>query len=303
MRITSNITSNNALYNIQKSRAQLDSLSEKLASQKNINRPSDDPVNARLLIGLGDKITASNQYNNNITKAQIWVKTTSTALDGMYSYVNQAESLVSSLASGTTDANIQQNAINQLTAIKQQLVDIGNTQLNGVYIFGGGNITQAPFHNGTAPYYLGDETALKIEIGQGMTETMNVIGSQILAPSEASSQPYGSTDILKTIDDLINTLTTNPTDTVALQAGAQALYKGGLQLESAISAVATKATRLDNASTMNTSTKNTLLTIFDNVQTADYAELGVKLTQQQTAFEATLSATAKVTQMSLLDYL
>lgn len=303
MRITPNITSQNSLYNIQKSRSLLDNISEKLASGKNINRPSDDPVGARLLMGLNDKLTASEQYTNNITKATIWNKMTSTALDGMYSYVNQAESLVSSLASGTTDANIQQNAINQLTAIKQQLVDIGNTQLNGVYIFGGGNTTQAPFHNGTAPYYLGDETALKIEIGQGMTETMNVIGSQILAPGEASSQPYGSTDILKTIDDLITTITTTPTDTAALQAGAKELYKGGLQLESAISAVGTKNTRFDNANTMNTNTKNTLLTIFDNVQSADYAELGVKLTQQQTAFNATLSATAKVTQMSLLDFL
>lgn len=302
MRITSNITSNNALYNIQKSRAQLDSLSEKLASQKNINRPSDDPVNARLLIGLGDKITASNQYNNNITKAQIWVKTTSTALDGMYSYVNQAKSLVSSLVSGTTDSNIQQNAISQLQAIKQQIVDMGNTQLDGVYIFGGGVTSTSPFAS-TSPYYHGDETALSVDIGQGMSETMNLIGSQVLQPSEGTSTPYGSTDILTTIDSLISTITSDPTNTTVLQAGAQALYKGGLQLESAISAVATKATRLDNASTMNTSTKNTLLTIFDNVQTADYAELGVKLTQQQTAFNATLSATAKITQMSLLDFL
>jgi len=303
MRITPNITSQNSLYNIQQSRTLLNNLQEKIASGKNINRPSDDPVAARLLIGLNDKLAAGEQYNNNITKATIWNKMTSTALDGMYSYVNQAKSLVSSLASGTTDPNIQQNAINQLTAIKQQLVDMGNMQLNGVYIFGGGDTTQAPFHNGTAPYYLGDETALKVEIGQGMTETMNVIGSQILAPGEASTQPYGSTDILKTIDDLITVISTDPTNTVALQSGAKDLYKGGLQLESAISTVGTKSTRFDNANKMNTNTNNTLLTIFDNVQSADYAELGVKLTQQQTAFEATLAATAKISQMSLLDFL
>lgn len=303
MRITPNITSQNSLYNIQQSRTLLNSLSEKIASGKNINRPSDDPVGARLLIGLNDKLAAGEQYSNNITKATIWNKMTSTALDGMHSYVNQAKSLVSSLASGTTDANIQQNAINQLTAIKQQLVDMGNTQLNGVYIFAGGNTGQPPFHTGAAPYYLGDNTELKIEIGQGMNETMNMLGSQLLAPSEAGSQPYGTTDILQTIDDLIAVVTTDPTNTVALQAGAKALYQGGLQLESAISAVGTKSTRLDNADTMNVNTKNTLLTIFDDRQSADYAELGVKLTQQQTAFEATLSATAKISQMSLLDFL
>ena len=303
MRITPNITSQNSLYNIQRSRSQLNDLQEKLASGQNVNRPSDDPVTARLLLGLNDKLVATSQYSSNITKAEIWLNMSNTALEGMHEYVNQAKSLVSSLASGTTDTAIQNNAIEQLKLIKQQLVDMGNTQLNGVYIFGGGVTSQSPFHNGSAPYYQGDDTELNIEISQGTMQTMNLVGSQILAPSEAASQPYGSTDILQTIDDLITTISSNPTDTAALQAGAQQLYTGGLQIESAISTVATRLTRLDSAQNMNTATKNTLLTVFDQVQSADYAELGVKLTQQQAAFEATLSATAKISQLSLLDYL
>jgi flagellar hook-associated protein 3 FlgL len=45
------------------------------------------------------------------------------------------------------------------------------------------------------------------------------------------------------------------------------------------------------------------MTVYSNTQTADLAKLGVELTQQQTAFNATLSATAKISQLSLLDYL
>ena len=55
--------------------------------------------------------------------------------------------------------------------------------------------------------------------------------------------------------------------------------------------------------TMQKNIENTMLTSFDKAQTADYAELGVKLTQQLAAFEATLAATAKISQLSLLDYL
>jgi flagellar hook-associated protein 3 FlgL len=303
MRVTPNITSQNSLYNIQKSRTILNNLQEKVASGHNINRPSDDPVSSRLLLGLNDKLAASQQYNSNITKSDIWLNMTNTALGGMHTYINQAKSLVSSIVSGTTDPNIQNNAVDQLKAIKQQLLDMGNTQLNGIYIFGGGITSPSPFHTGAAPYYRGDETALNIEIGQEMTETMNLIGSQVLTPDEATSQPFGTTNILKTIDDLITTITTDPTNTAAIQAGSEALYAGGLQLERAISTVSTRLSRLDSAQTMNNSTKNTLLTIFDGIQSADYAELGVKLTQQQTAFEATLSSTAKISQMSLLDYL
>jgi flagellar hook-associated protein 3 FlgL len=35
----------------------------------------------------------------------------------------------------------------------------------------------------------------------------------------------------------------------------------------------------------------------------DYIEAATQLTQQQAAFEAALAATAKITQLSLLDYL
>jgi flagellar hook-associated protein 3 FlgL len=54
---------------------------------------------------------------------------------------------------------------------------------------------------------------------------------------------------------------------------------------------------------MNSNNKNTLETIFSNTQNVDYAKLAVQLNQQKIAFEASLSATAKLSQMSLLDYL
>jgi flagellar hook-associated protein 3 FlgL len=306
MRITPNITMQNSLYNIQQSRSLLDSIQEKIASGNNYSRPSDDPVAARLLVGINDKLTAGEQYENNIKKAEIWLNMTSTALEGMANYTNQAKSMAASLSSGTTDSNIRDSAISQLQAIKQQLVDMGNTQLNGVYLFGGGLNSTAPFTTSAsggppATYYHGDETTLQVEISPGSTETMNMIGSQVLSASEATLQPYGSTSILGTIDQLITDITAN--NVTGIQAGIQNLYQGGKQLESAQSAVATRLLRLDGARSMNESTKNTLETVYSNVQNADYAKLAVQLTQQQTAFEATLAATAKISQLSLLDYL
>jgi flagellar hook-associated protein 3 FlgL len=284
----------------------LDSIQEKIASGNNYSRPSDDPVAARLLVGINDKLTAGEQYENNIKKAEIWLNMTSTALEGMVNYTNQAKSMAASLSSGTTDSNIRDSAISQLQAIKQQLVDMGNTQLNGVYLFGGGLNSTAPFTTSAsggppATYYHGDETTLQVEISPGSTETMNMIGSQVLSASEATLQPYGSTSILGTIDQLITDITAN--NVTGIQAGIQSLYQGGKQLESAQSAVATRLLRLDGARSMNESTKNTLETVYSNVQNADYAKLAVQLTQQQTAFEATLAATAKISQLSLLDYL
>lgn len=302
MRITPNITMQNSLYNIQRSRSLMDGIQEKIASGRNYNRPSDDPVAARLLVGINDKLTAGEQYDNNIKKADIWLRMTNTAMTGMHDYINQAKSLAASISSGSTDVNIRNSAISQLQAIKQQLVDMGNTQLNGVYIFGGGNgtsLSTPPFTLGTPVVWNGDTTELKVEIGPGSTEKMNMIGSQLLMAG--AGDPYGSIDVFGTIDQLITDITAN--NIPGIQAGNQALYQAGIQMESAQTVVGTRLLRLDGAAKMNASTQNTLQTVFGNVQNADYAKLAVEMSQQQTAFEATLSSTAKISQMSLLDYL
>lgn len=301
MRITPNITMQNSLYNIQRSRNLLDGIQEKIASGKNYNRPSDDPVSARLLVGINDKLTAGEQYDNNIKKASIWLKMTNTALKGITDYIYQAKSLAASVTGGTADVNIRNNALTQIDAIKQQIVDMGNMQHNGIYVFGGGVTGTAPFTAGPAPYYQGDDTELRVELGPGSTETMNLVGSQVLTPNEAASQPFGSTNVLQTLDDLRTAIQAN--DVTGIQTGVQALYQAGIQLENAQSTVASRMLRLDGAAKMNESTRNTLLTVYGNVQTADYAKLAVEMTQQQIAFEATLSSTAKISQVSLLDYL
>jgi flagellar hook-associated protein 3 FlgL len=43
--------------------------------------------------------------------------------------------------------------------------------------------------------------------------------------------------------------------------------------------------------------------MFGDLQNVDLAQLGVEIQSQTTAFEASLSATAKVSQLSLLNYM
>lgn len=300
MRITANITADNALYNIQQGRARLDRINEQLASGFNVNRPSDDPINTRLLLDLGDKVKATDQYTSNITKASTWQQFANTALTGMSDIMSLAKRQVGTITNGSSDATVRQNTVSQLQALKQQMIDMGNMQVGDQYIFGGARNTTAPF-SGTAPYYAGDETALKIEIGPATTQQMNIPGNQLLTADSAASQPYGSTNILKTFDDLIAAVKAN--DATGIQAGAQALEDGAKQINNAQSDVAARLTRLDSMTKLNENTKNTLMTVYGNVQNVDYAKLGVELTQQQTAFNASLSATAKISQLSLLDYL
>jgi flagellar hook-associated protein 3 FlgL len=317
MRITANITSDNALYNIQQGRAKLDKINELISSGNNVNRPSDDPINARLLLDIGDKVKATDQYTSNITKSSIWQQFTNTALTGMSDVMQQVRTLTSSIPDGVTDPAFRNGVVLQLQALKQQMIDMGNTQMGDQYIFGGANNTTPPFTNSPvqlpppAPqnpafnYYSGDESSLKIEVGNNAAPmAMNIPGNQILTASTATSQPYGSTDILQTFDNLIYAVQANDVSgATGIQASSKTLEGAAKQIFNAVTDVGSRVTRLESFSKMNVNTRNTLMTVYSNTQNVDYAKLGVELTQQQTAFNASLSATAKISQLSLLDYL
>ncbi|MDD2308105.1 MAG: flagellar hook-associated protein FlgL [Desulfuromonadaceae bacterium] len=303
MRVTSNMSADNSIYNIQQGRAKLDKLQELTSSGNIVNRPSDDPINTRLLLDISDKLRAGDQYLSNIQKSTTWQNFTSSALTGMSDTMTLAKRLASSISGGSTDATVRQNAVSQLQALKQQMVDMGNMQMGDQYIFGGAKNTTAPF-SATAPYYTGDETALNIEIGNSTTQQMNITGNQILIGSSTTSPPgptYGTTNIFKAFDDLIAAVGAN--DVAGIEAGSQGLEAGAKQINDAQSDVAARLSRLDSTAKMNENTRSTLMTVYSNTQNVDYAKLAVQLSQQQVAFEASLSATAKLSKLSLLDYL
>lgn len=307
MRVTSNMSADNSLYNIQQGRAKLDRLQELTSSGSNVNKPSDDPINSRLLLDIGDKLKAGDQYLSNIKKSTTWQQYTDTALTGMSEIMRLAKKQIGTITNGSSDPTVRQNTVSQLQALKQQMVDMGNMQLGDQYIFGGAINTTPPFTNVVSPpaavtdYYTGDETALNVEIGNNTTQQMNIPGNQLLSAGTAASKPYGSTNVLKAFDDLITAVNAN--DVPGIQAGAQALEDGAKQIINAQSDVSARLTRLDTMTKMNQNTRNTLETVYSDTQNVDYAKLAVQLNQQKIAFDASLSATAKLSQLSLLDYL
>ncbi len=298
MRITPNATAYNALYYIQQGRSKLDSLQEKIATGYNYNRPSDDPVTTNMLLTANDQLLASKQYQSNITKGNTFLKMSATALDGMSSIVASAKKLVGTITSGTSDTTISGNVVSQLTTLREQLADMGNTQLNGQYIFAGSKTSTKPFDTavGSSTYH-GDSVVNSLQIDVSSSQKLNITGDQVLA----SASP--GVNILQQMDTLIAAIQADPTNTTAIAAGATALEKGADQITSMQTEVASRQSRMTSVSKMLDTTSNTLSGIIGDTQNVDTAELAVKLTLQQTAFNASLSATAKISQMSLLDYI
>lgn len=296
MRVTQKMTSDNALYNIQQTRSRLDRLNQQAASSRNISRPGEDPIATRQLLDLDAKMRQGEQYRSNIVKANLWQKITDTALTGMSSVLSQTRQLAATITNGSSDPTIRQNAIEQFKALKQQMIDMANTENGEQYVFGGFETRNQPF-NKTNNTYLGSADAMSVEIGQNTSMQMNVRGDELLLGTGS----YGSVDILQTFDDLINSVTAN--NAAGIQTAATAIEGASSQINNASSEVASRTIRLASMDNLHQNQHNALLSIYSNIQTIDLAKIATELQQEQIAFEAALSATAKISQLSLLDYL
>ena len=155
-----------------------------------------------------------------------------------------------------------------------------------------GTITFSGKFNGT-------EDIVNIEVNKGVQVPISVSGGVVLR----GGTPAGSTgvDIIKTLDTLIADI--NSGNTAGIQAGNVALDKANQQLLGAISDVGMRKARMDNALTSQQRNLNVLSEIHDNLQNVDMAKAAIELTNQKTAFEAALAATAKIAPLSLLNYL
>lgn len=305
MRVTPGMTADNALYHLQQGRTANDALLEQISSGLNINRPSDDPLSTRQLLDLQDQISSGEQYTSNITKGKLLLNVTDTALSGMADTIAQAKKVAGSLSSGSSDPTAIASAVNQLNQLKSQLIDYGNTQLGNQYVFGGYKNSQ-PFD--AAGTFTGTDDSLDVQITQSSQVSTNVSGGKLLRggtpiPAVGSGATAGKTpvDIIGSIDALV--LAINGNNTSGINDGIKNMQAAADQVNASISDVAGRLTRLDNVQSMITNNQNTLKGIYSDKQTVDYAKAGVELSQQTAAFNAALSATSKISQLSLLDYL
>jgi flagellar hook-associated protein 3 FlgL len=308
MRVTTNMTAGNSVYNLQQNRIKLDLLQEQISFGKKILSPSEDPIAARQLLDLEDKLKAGEQYLGNINKAKVWLNITDTALGGIADMIKQAKSVAAQIGSGSTDQTIKDNAVSQLTEIKRQLVNLGNTQLGEQYIFSGFNDATAPFAYQSPPVppagpvpnpvYAGTADDIKVAVDKGASGqlALNITGDKVLTKVGSSN-----INILDEIDKLIDGINNdNPTN---IRAAALQIGKSSTEIDSLRSQVAGRQMRLESAGKMIALNKNTAQTLIENIQNVDMIKAATELNQQKTAFEAALSATAKISQISLLDYL
>src|SRR5215216_6147080 len=113
-RITTGMTQRNILADLNRVSERLARTNEKIASQREITRPSDDPFNASRALVLRTSMESTQQYQRNIQDAQGWQDSAETALADITDAIRRAQELTVQGASDATPTEARLAIANEI---------------------------------------------------------------------------------------------------------------------------------------------------------------------------------------------
>jgi flagellar hook-associated protein 3 FlgL len=138
MRITNRMMTNNMLSNINKNKLNMTNLEQQYSTGKKIQKPSDDPIITVRALKLRTNLSELEQYyEKNIPDAKSWMDVTESSLKTVNEILSKVNSYCVQGSTDTLTASDRSAIAENLTQLKQQIYQEGNTNYAGRYVFTG----------------------------------------------------------------------------------------------------------------------------------------------------------------------
>lgn len=230
MRIARSMIFTQSLNGMNGAMSDIIRLNEQAASQKRINRPSDDPGGMARVLDLQDHLNMLSQYDENIATATGWLDTANEQYNTISSTIARVQELASQGSTGTVTAKQRNIIATEMRELQEQLIGLTSGQYAGNSIFAGSAVDRPAYVEGLgATVKNADQSLVKSVTGS--------TGRSIAIEFDRSADPLGMSDqtYRYSTDGGVTwtsaTLPANGGADVSLSiAGAQINLKGGTNL-------------------------------------------------------------------------
>jgi flagellar hook-associated protein 3 FlgL len=225
------------------------------------------------------------------------LNTADSTLSNVVSLLQRAITLGTEGANGTMNQTDLNSISDEVSDIKSEVLSLANTSYAGQYLFSGTATNTAPYAvdatDSTQVDYEGNSQQNAVQIGTGLTVQANLPGSSIFTQS--------GSNVFTALQSLVTALDSGDSTAVGTATNAVSTALGAIS--SAQVFYGNTVNELTSNETFLSEEKVNITTYQDTLVSADTATAATDLTQANTALTATIEAAAKISQVSLLDYL
>ena len=149
IRITQQYMYSSMLNGMQSSLGKYMESMEQGSTQKQINRPSDDPAAFYRILTTRDSIDETKKYLTNINEAKGWLELTDSTLTNLTTLMGSIKALMNQASTDCTAAERQIMA-DEAWQMFGQILNLSNTEFNGNKLFAGHKYDESAFEKGLA---------------------------------------------------------------------------------------------------------------------------------------------------------
>ncbi|WP_405173426.1 flagellar hook-associated protein FlgL [Paenibacillus sp. FSL H8-0260] len=303
LRVTSNMMNSQLLLNLNRNARTMNDTQLQLSSGRKINKPSDDPVGITYSLRYRAELSSNEQYTKNVDSALSWLDYNDTVLGQAGDVVQKIRELTVQASTGSNPQSALDSINEEVMQLKEQLVDIANSTLNGKYIFNGEQYTTKPydFAKGADGTY-DVSKPITTDIGQ----IQFIVGEGVRMPiSTTGNDVFGNTGDADNLFAIINKLS------AGLKAGDLTAISGQLdvidtRMESILSArseIGAKTNRVELLKDRLSDLNVNLTDLQAKTEDADYEGLIMNSKIQENIYNASLSVGAKIISTTLVDFI
>jgi flagellar hook-associated protein 3 FlgL len=303
-RVTNLTMSAAAQRTLQAQQSKLAQLQEKATTLDKISRPSDDPAATALALDTRARLAATAQYGRNIDDGNSWLTAADSALEQATNVMQKIKDLTVQAGNGSLPQSGKDAIANELTALNQDLVSIGNSQHLGRNIFAGSSDAAGAFtpgtprdpsipaDTGTPPSFAGvANTSVERRISATESVRVDADGAAIFGS--------GAGSVFDIVSQMAADLRTGK-DISPRLAAVDTAFKN---IVNGRSEIGTRQSQLERAGSVNTELEASLDAQKTGIEKADLGSVIMDLKLQETNYQVALAATARVLQPTLMDFL
>ena len=165
---------------------------ERVATGKQILRPSDDAVGTARALSMRQQLGLIGRFQESVVSTRPALETGTAALEEVSGILSEARSLLITSMSGSMNPADREAMSQQMNLILEKLVDVANTKIGDRYVFSGTKTDRKPYEldyvDGQAVIeYTGDEHVQRIAVGFGTEIPINMPGSKIFGSNAVKS--------------------------------------------------------------------------------------------------------------------
>lgn len=296
-RITNNVIINNTKRNLYRNLNTMEKIQEQLSTGKKISKPSDDPVGLVNAMRLRTNLGEINQHKSNIDDGKEWLNSTDSSLGKLGDVLQRVRELTVYGSNGTLEGD-QRKAIS--AEVKQLIDEVGNiaNSTHGErYIFGGTRTTKAPYNKGS-DLWEGNNNAIEFEIGIGTKIPININALDDVFKVDASKQSQLIADLKAVADHLDNSdiATLSSVDLQNLDDHIDSILEARAH-------VGARINRLEMVQDKMSDLELNFTQLLSKAEDADIAQVIMDLKTQESVYRAALSASSRIIQPTLVDFL